>query len=482
MLKEKEAVFRKIIMLFDGIMIIIAFLVAHLLREKLHLFGWNFLPPRDILEIRHTPLKDYLFVLIPVVFAWCLLMHKNGMYLSLRTRKYSDILWIILKSSFIVGLTFGSLVFILKLTFVSRLFFLIFFAISIFFIFSEKTLLFIITHYIRKLGLNYRTLLIIGTGPRALQFINKVKSHPEWGMKILGAIDDEPGRGIQKVNSVEVIGTLADVPDILRNSIVDDVIFMIPRSRLNFMQDTIYACETVGISATIAVDLFDLQIARAQVSGIDGIPFVRFKTVIPGEWRLFIKRIIDMVVSGLALIFMFPWLILSAILIKLTSKGPVFFKQERLGLNGRKFILYKFRTMYQGAQSALENGENINSMNGNTFKVKKQKWITPIGKILRRLSIDEFPQILNVFIGHMSVIGPRPTISDEVTQYIDWQRRRFSMKPGLTCLWQIKGRNKLSHEDWMKLDLEYLDNWSLWLDFKILIKTIPIVLFGIGAY
>ncbi|MFC2168331.1 sugar transferase [Acidobacteriota bacterium] len=483
MLKEKEAVFRKVIMLFDGIMIIIAFLLAYYLRHNMHLLkGWDIFIPEDILEIPLYPLKDYFFILITAVISWCLVLYLNGMYLSLRTRKYSEILWIIFKTSFIVSLTFGSLVFLLKLTFVSRLFFILFLVIGILIIWTEKTLLFLITHYLRRRGYNYRTILIVGTGPRALSFINKVKSHPEWGMRILGAIDDEPGRGIRKVNSIDVIGSLDDVSDILRDSIVDEVLFMIPRSRLNFMQETIFACETVGVSAIVAVDLYDLQIARTQVTEIEGIPFVRFKTVIPGEWRLLIKRSLDIIISGVLLIFMIPWLMLSAILIKLTSKGPILFKQERLGLNGRKFILFKFRTMYQGAQSALENGADIQAMNGNKFKAKKQKWITPIGKILRRLSIDEFPQILNVFIGHMSVIGPRPTVADEVTQYTDWQRRRFSMKPGLTCLWQIKGRNKLSHEDWMKLDLEYLDNWSLWLDFKIFIKTIPIVLFGIGAY
>ena len=248
------------------------------------------------------------------------------------------------------------------------------------------------------------------------------------------------------------------------------------------MQDTIYACEIVGISATIAVDLFDIDIAKATVSSIDGIPLVRFETTVAEEWHLFIKRIIDLAISGLVLILMFPLLLIMTILIKVTSKGPVFFKQQRLGLNGRKFTLYKFRTMYKDAASKLQAFEKIEVMNGDEFKKKKKLCITPVGKFLRKFSFDEFPQLINVFLGQMSIVGPRPTVIEEVVQYSDWQRRRFSMKPGLTCLWQIKGRNKLSHEEWMKLDLEYLDNWSLLLDFKILIKTIPVVLFGIGAY
>jgi len=158
------------------------------------------------------------------------------------------------------------------------------------------------------------------------------------------------------------------------------------------------------------------------------------------------------------------------------------FKQERLGLHGRRFVLYKFRTMYEGAQKKLANINVFNDMNSPSFKKKKLKYITPLGKILRKFSIDELPQLFNVFMGHMSLIGPRPPVPEEVKQYKPWQRRRLSMRPGLTCLWQISGRNKLDFNEWMKLDLKYLDNWSLRLDFEILIKTIPMVLFGIGAY
>lgn len=483
MLKEKEVIIGKTIMLFDGIIITIAFLFAYFLRQNSNILArWNFFTSRDISKTTYVPLADYLFIFICVVLLWCLMLYMNGMYTSFRTRKYYEILWILLKTSFIVGLTFGSLVFLLKLTIVSRMFFFIFFTVGFLFILTEKTFLYFISHSVRRRGLNFRSLLIIGTGPRAVNFIKKVKSHPEWGFNILGAVDDEPGRGVQKVGSADVIGSLDDIPDILRDYSVDEVIIMVPRSRLNYMQGAIYACETLGISATLAVDLFDLNIARAYVSEIDGIPLVRFRTIVAGEWSLFIKTIFDIVLSGLILIPMLPILCLAALSIKLTSKGPIFFKQERLGLNGRKFILYKFRTMFQGANLELNDCEDVEAMNGIEFKSKKQQWITPVGKLLRKLSIDEFPQLINVFLGQMSLIGPRPTVFSEVTQYSDWQMRRFSMKPGLTCLWQIQGRNKLSHEEWMKLDLEYLDTWSLWLDFKISIKTIRVVLLGTGAY
>lgn len=483
MLKEKEAIVKRTIILLDGLIVFVAFLLAYLLRKNIHLFyAWDLFPGRNLLEPAIAPLKDYLFVIICVVPLWCFLLYFNGMYESLRRRKFPEILWIILKTSFFIGLIFGSLVFVFKLAYVSRILFAIFMTLSFGFILVEKTLIYFTIQSLRRRGFNTQTLLIVGTGSRALNFINKIKSHPEWGFKILGVIDDEPGRGILKVDSVNVIGAIYDIPDILKNNSVDEVIFMVPRSRLNHMQTAIFECETVGISTAIAVDLFDLQIAKAHVSEIDGIPMVRHKTVLAKDGGLFIKRLMDLIVSGAALIFLLPFFILTAITIKVTSRGPVFFKQERLGLNGRKFILYKFRTMRQGADSEWDNGEDIDSKHGAEFKKKKKQWITPFGRLMRKFSLDELPQLINVLVGQMSLIGPRPTVLDEVTQYKDWQRRRFSMKPGLTCLWQISGRNKLSHQEWMELDLEYLDNWSLWLDFKILIKTIPVVLFGIGAY
>ena len=187
-------------------------------------------------------------------------------------------------------------------------------------------------------------------------------------------------------------------------------------------------------------------------------------------------------ISGMGIVILSPFLLVVAILIKLTSRGPLLFKQQRLGLNGRKFELYKFRTMYEGAEEILSKVENLNEKDGSDYREKKIKMITPVGRFLRKFSIDELPQLFNVFIGHMSLVGPRPTPPDEVSLYSSWQRRRSSMKPGITCLWQTKGRNKIGFEEWMKMDLEYLDSWSLWLDFKILMKTIPVVLFGIGAY
>jgi exopolysaccharide biosynthesis polyprenyl glycosylphosphotransferase len=233
---------------------------------------------------------------------------------------------------------------------------------------------------------------------------------------------------------------------------------------------------------TVAVDLFDTKLARSSVAELDGLPLLHFRTTRAKEWELLVKRIFDFTASGLGILVLSPLFLVMAVLIKVTSKGPVFFKQNRLGLAGRRFTLYKFRTMRQGAHTVLSDVTDLNAMTSPEYKEKKTAWITPVGRFMRKFSIDELPQLFNVFVGHMSVVGPRPTVPDEVEKYKDWQRRRFSMKPGITCLWQVNGRNNIAFEEWMKLDLEYLDNWSLWLDTKILLKTVPVVLFGIGAY
>lgn len=440
------------------------------------------MPSTQVIGETNASVSDYLVVLFFVMIIWCSMLYLNGMYRSLRTRTFFEIAWIILKSSFFAILTFGFVLFLFKLTFVSRMFFILFVLVSLTFLLLEKIAIFSIMHHVRRRGLNYRRLLVVGIGRRAALFIERIQNHPEWGIQILGAIRDEPGSKFNEVKDDEIIGNLNNLSQIIHRNAVDEVVFIVPRSRLNDMENAIYDCETEGIKAAIAVDLFDLKIARSHMREIANIPFVAFETTVAEEWQLFIKRAMDIVISGLCIILLSPFLFIAAILIKLTSSGPILFKQERLGLAGRKFVLYKFRTMYEGAQRKLANINVFKEMNDPLFKKKKVQHITPVGRILRKFSIDELPQLFNVFSGHMSLIGPRPSVPEEVVQYKSWQRRRLSMRPGLTCIWQVSGRNKIGFKEWMKMDLEYLDNWSLWLDFKILMKTIPVVLFGIGAY
>jgi exopolysaccharide biosynthesis polyprenyl glycosylphosphotransferase len=484
MLKEREAVVGAVLLFIDGLIVSFAYLLAFILRM---LIGptlsvpW-FSPLAHLVFDMNIRLQQYLGFLIVAAPLWCWMLYINGMYHSLRTISYVKVFWIICKSAFMAFLGFGTLLFVFKATSTSRLFFFLFTGMSFLMILVEKTALFIFLHHYRRRGHNYRRLLIVGTGRRAAEFISRIKRHPEWGFQILGAIDDEPGRGIKKVDGVDIIGALKDIPRILHTDAVDEIVFVVPRSRLSHLEGALHDCETEGVITTITVDLFDMQIAKSAVSEIDGIPLLRFHTTKINERQLFVKRAMDIVISGLLIVLLGPFLVFIAALIKITSPGPVFFKQLRLGLRGRKFILYKFRTMREGAHDVLSKVNDLAEMDTPEFRAMKMKWFTPLGRIMRKFSIDELPQFFNVFVGQMSLIGPRPTVPDEVEKYKTWQRRRLSMKPGITCLWQVNGRNNIGFEDWMKLDLEYLDNWSIWLDLKILAKSVPVVLFGIGAY
>jgi exopolysaccharide biosynthesis polyprenyl glycosylphosphotransferase len=468
MLKERETVLRRFLIFVDVCVLLFAYLFTFLLN--------------DLLVESPLPLLKYWLALVFAIPYWCLALYANGMYQSMRTRTYLEILWAIIKAATLTFLLLGTFIFLFRLTFMTRLFFLLFMGFSFFFIWLEKTTIFMSSHYVRRQGLSTRRLLIVGTGKRAIDFVKRTDKHPEWGFEILGAIDDEPGRGVHQVARLSIIGTLEDIPRIFHRDAVDEVVFLVPRSRLNSLQGAIEDCETEGVIVTVAVDLFDTKLARSSVGELDGQPLLHFKTTHAKEWELLIKRIFDFVASGLGIIVLSPVLIISATLIKTTSKGPVLFKQSRLGLSGRTFTLFKFRTMRIGADKFLNEVTDLNDMTTPEFRTKKLSMITPVGRFLRKFSLDELPQLFNVFIGHMSIVGPRPTVPDEVEKFKDWQRRRHSMKPGITCLWQVNGRNNLAFEEWMRLDLEYLDTWSLWLDAKILLKTVPVVLFGIGAY
>jgi exopolysaccharide biosynthesis polyprenyl glycosylphosphotransferase len=483
MIRERETVLRRIILGVDGILISMAYVLSYFIKPHLaklpffRLFG-----PSDAFPGASGTLSEHLLFLLLVVSFWCLMLYLNGMYRPLRTRALWMTIWILVKTKFLADLAFGMFVFMFKVRFISRRFFVLYAMLSFIFVLTEKILIYFLMHYVRRRGRNQKHLLVVGTGRRAAEFIHKITVHPEWGLKILGAIDDEPGRGVESVDGVKILGGLNNIPEMLHGSAIDEVVFVVPRRRLHYLENAIRQCEIEGVRVTIAVDLFNLKIAKSYQTELDGMPLLTFKTTVPSEWELFLKRMIDIVVSGICILAFSPFLLVFSMLIRLTSKGPVFYKQERVGLNGRKFVMYKFRTMYIGAQEKLSRVDIYREIYEPQWKKTKLQYITPIGRILRKLSLDEFPQLFNVFWGRMSLVGPRPTLPQEVKQYEAWHRRRFSMRPGLTCLWQIKGRREIKFNEWMQLDLEYLDNWSLWLDVRILIKTIPAVLLGHGAY
>ncbi|HVP36910.1 MAG TPA: sugar transferase [Terriglobales bacterium] len=330
-------------------------------------------------------------------------------------------------------------------------------------------------------GNHLSNILIVGTGSLAREFIQKVKENKDWRFKISGLLDWEERKKGEFISGEQVIGTLKDLPRIIKNSHLDYIVYAVPRRFLNQIEEGLNVCEKMGVSTCILADYFPNGLCKQKVLTLEEKPLIIFSSGPKKDELIIAKEILDRALSFIMIILLSPVFLFSALGVKISSKGPLLFKQLRVGLNGKKFILYKFRTMVENAEELKQDLLGKNEMDGPVFKIKEDPRITRMGRLLRKASLDELPQLFNVLKGDMSLVGPRPPLPIEVSNYDLWHRRKLCMKPGLTCLWQVNGRNKINFEKWMKLDLEYIDNWSLLLDFKILLKTIPAVLSGSGV-
>lgn len=337
---------------------------------------------------------------------------------------------------------------------------------------------------VRIHGRNLRNMLIVGTNPRAIRFAQKIEKKPELGYRLIGFVDDDwAGSGEFQNTGFALVANLNNFPTLLRDHVIDEVVIGLPVN--SFYQQTcwiIAKCEEQGIIVRFLSSIFDLKLGRSKTEHFEDDSVITVYTGAMEGWQVLVKRMLDFTLSLVLLIILAPVFFFTALLIKVTSQGPVLFIQERVGLSKRRFHSYKFRTMILGAEEKLPQLEHLNEVRGPVFKIKNDPRITPIGKFLRKTSIDELPQLINVLKGDMSMVGPRPLPLRDYNGFDQaWQRRRFSVRPGITCLWQVNGRSDIPFEKWMELDMQYIDHWSLWLDFKILAKTIPAVLKGSGA-
>jgi exopolysaccharide biosynthesis polyprenyl glycosylphosphotransferase len=338
-------------------------------------------------------------------------------------------------------------------------------------------------HALRKAGLNLRNVLVVGTIKSVCDITSKIEQNPFLGLKVIGLLVPEGQEVEAEICNHKILGNLMDIERVLHNNPIDHVIITVDRSDYNEVDNIVAHCEEEGVEIWLTASLFNLRIAKLDSDELFGMPLFIFRTVPKYSWQLFIKNVSDIIFGLLAGAITLPIIAVAAILIKATSKGPVLFKQKRMGLQGREFTLYKLRTMCVGAHEAKESLNGDNLMKGPVFKLAHDPRVTPVGRFLRKTSIDELPQIWNVLKGEMSLVGPRPPLPDEVNEYKGWHRRRLSMKPGITGLWQVSGRSNIADfNKWVELDLKYIDNWSLSLDIQILLRTIFVVLTGYGAH
>ena len=335
---------------------------------------------------------------------------------------------------------------------------------------------------VRRSGRNLRFVVVAGTGPLALETAQAIEDHPGWGFRVLGLLhaDDGP-RPLETGPGLPVLGHFRDLPGLVKEHVIDEVLIAAPRTRLETVEELVGMARTIGLRVHVVADFVQGSWRSVQALDLSGHLLLTLTPFPDDQVRLLIKRAMDVLGSLALLVLLAPVLVLIGLVVKLTSKGPVLFVQKRAGLNGRLFDFCKFRTMVHGAEQLRFGLIGQNEMNGPVFKIKNDPRITRVGRFLRRYSLDELPQLWNVLKGDMSLVGPRPLMPHEVAEYESWHRRRMSMRPGLTCLWQVSGRNRVDFQRWMELDLEYIDRWSLGMDLHILARTLPAVMSGRGA-
>ncbi|MEO6260669.1 MAG: sugar transferase, partial [Thermoanaerobaculia bacterium] len=402
------------------------------------------------------PQQAYLRIYPLVLIIWSILVFTYHSYHSHRTvpltRETLTTLRVVLAGSVILA----TLAYLIPLRQLSRSWFALFVMLSATLLVFQRILLRVLARYVRAKGLNYRTVLIVGTGRRAIEVARMISGHKYWGYKILGFVSDGH-RLANGWSGYRVFGFVPDLRSLLENRVdfpepIDEIVFAVTRKKLDEMKQIFLMCEELGIRTRVAMNFFSNRVARIELEELEGIPFLTFTTTPSNESQLAFKRLLDVAVAMFILVLSLPALLIAALGIKLSSPGSVLFKQERIGLNGRSFLLYKFRTMIEDAHERRGEVSHLNEMSGPVFKLKDDPRVTTIGRILRRFSLDELPQLWNVLKGDMSIVGPRPPIPEEVASYHRWHRRRLSMKPGLTCLWQISGRNNIDFDRWMQLD------------------------------
>ena len=434
--------------------------------------------PTNLFSVRIT-VKDFIFIIFAAVI-WHYTFRFIGLYKTRRLgRRFEEFMDILKATS--MGTVFISFIASLFYTeLINSCFVFAFWISGTTFTLTTRISMRLILHIMRAKGRNLRNMVVVGTNEKARRFVKKIRERKDIGYNIIGFVDNEC---VTNGEPVALLSDLNHFEDVLNRQVIDEVVIALPAySFYTDIRKILFLCGEQGIKVRFIADmLFDLPHTKSTIEYLNDSPMLTFYMGPPDGFLLRIKRIMDITVSALALILLAPLFIIIGILIKIDSRGPIFFVQERVGYNKHRFEFYKFRTMTSDAEERQAELEHLNELSGPVFKIKNDPRCTPVGRLMRKFSLDELPQLVNILKGDMSFVGPRPPLPEEVEKYERWQRRRLRMHPGLTCLWALEGRSKLSFRRWMELDLEYIDHWSMTLDWKIILKTVPIVLLGRGA-
>jgi exopolysaccharide biosynthesis polyprenyl glycosylphosphotransferase len=422
-------------------------------------------------------IPEPLLLLALYAATWVLALAFQGLYRPRARWSLRGEALDVLRATVTMAVVTFSVLFLAHLSDVSRLFLFALFPTQALATISIRGGIRLAFESLRRRGYNSRYVLVLGAGPRGQAFASQLEAHTALGLRIVGFLDDDPEFGA-RLRSWAYLGGLDRLEAVLHERVVDEVAICLPYTQWKLLDAIVSICEEEGKIARIPMDVLDRTISRGRVEDLDGLPVFSLVSGPDRALALAMKRAIDIVAGVLGIVVLSPLLLISAAAIIVSDGRPVLFHQRRVGLHGRPFVLLKFRSMSRDAESRQEALKARNELAGHAFKVTDDPRVTRVGRWLRRTSWDELPQLWNVVRGEMSLVGPRPPLPDEVSGYDVWHRRRLSMKPGMTGLWQVGGRRDPDFDHWVNADLEYIDRWSLWLDLRILARTIPAALQG----
>ena len=459
----------------DLVLIIVAFVLAYWLRYRLQWF-------LTVDPANQTDLITYIPFGLALVFLLFCSFQFSRVYSYRRDRIWLEEVYAIASATtigvvvlIILNLAFGQLSF-------SRLIFLYTAVLVTLLLGISRAVIYALRGYLRNRGFGLERVVLVGVGDVGLMVMRTIAARPSLGYELVGFLDDNPAKNQTDIGRFQALGPLNNFRDILQNHGIDTAIICLPWKSHRTVAHMLYVCEQSGIKAQIVPNFFQLTKNQMQVERLDSIPLITTRSVSIAGWNLFIKRALDVTVATAILIVGLPFAALISLAIYCSSPGPIVYSQTRIGRNGQPFKIYKFRSMIADAEAQLEKMADLNEASGPLFKMRDDPRRTPLGRILRRFSMDELPNLINVLRGEMSLVGPRPNVPEEVAQYKDWHRKRLSVSPGMTGMWQVSGRSDLTFDEMVLLDIYYAENWSLTLDLGIMMRTIPKVLGGEGAY
>ena len=463
------------VILSDTLLIVAAFLLAYAVRYRLQLF-------RPVEPEFDNPIDVYFPFMLVLTILLIAAYKFDNVYVPRRLSLWIDQMSRLVRSTMMAMLIMICITFIYQPFFYSRLIFLYDLILTIVLLGFSRFVWGAVLGALRKRGVGVVRVLIVGAGEVGRTVIRTVMAQPEFGYQIAALVDDHVDSTTPMIGPVPALEDTQHLPQIVAEKSIDEVVVALPWSDHKRILEIFQTCEQLGIRARTVPDLFQLSLNRVDVEDLGGVPLIGLRPAAIRGANLFAKRAIDVILGSLMLLVASPVMALLTLAIKLDSPGPIIFRQKRVGMHGQEFVVYKFRSMREGADEEKEKLLDLNEMHGPLFKMREDPRITRVGRFMRRSSLDEVPQVFNVLRGEMSLVGPRPHTSQEVAQYQVWQKQVLEAPPGMTGLAQVSGRSQLSFDEQCLLDIYYIENWSPVLDAKILLRTIPRMVSGEGAY